>query len=214
MGDILPFQNVAWFDLFQTLFGANTPDWQLTLVSWNTLFTAEGRSNSEMVHAVQAVTRRSPVPRFAPEILDALRSELRTIDRQMRESAESRRLNEIDRPIRCRKCRDVGMITGLPHCQHVDGVNWPAPRVTQATTCDCEMGKHCSQKWMTANKPLMSWLEYIQTNPHWKVQMEMRKLEVDAEVKAHRQQHGAPDWEKIVQRIIQRNSKPVLDSAS
>ena len=214
MGDIVPFQNIAWFDLFQTLFGANTPDWQLTLVSWNTLFTAESRSNSEMVHAVQAVTRRSPVPRFAPEILDALRSELRIIDRQMRENAESKRLSEIDKPIRCRKCRDVGMITGLPHCHHVDGMNWPTPRMTQAATCDCEMGRQSSQKWSTANKPVMAWSEYTQLNPHWKVQMEMRRLEVDAEVKAHRQQHGAPDWERIVQSINSRISKQTLDRAS
>jgi len=204
--------NTPWPNFFQVMFGAGTDQWKLTLATWAELFHAEGRSNSEMVSVIHGISRRDQLPKFPTDFLEAIRSELKAQDAVFVRKREDARLASLDQPLRCKKCRDVGQVTGLPHCQHVNGVNWKRPRYTQAVLCDCQMGEMSRQKWHSMNKPLMSWSEYVRLNPDWFVQLSMRKLEVDAEVAAHRQQFGAPDWAGIVQRMIDRN-KSLSESA-
>jgi len=57
---------------------------------------------------------------------------------------------------------------------------------------------------MAMNKVLMTFAEYERINPHWRSQIQMRRLEVEAELTAHRQQHGDPAWMAIVERLKAR----------
>lgn len=195
-----------WVDLFQAVFSANTPEWQKTLGVWSVLFHAEGRSNSELVEAVYAVTRRNPVPRFAPEMLSAIREELRGQDEAVRLAHESQRISDLAKPIRCWTCRDTGWVTDLPHPEFVSGPQWLKPYRTVAVTCGCGLGKHIGGKWASAQpeaKPVLGWDEYQQRNPHWEVQVGVRQAERDAERAAWEQQHGNP-FKEVVERIVAR----------
>ena len=199
--------DLPWYDLLQTLFGANSPDWAVTLTAWNTLFQAEGRSNSELVKAVEAVTRHNPIPNYAPEILNAIRSELFLRDQSFREATEAKRLAEVTKPIRCRRCGDCGWVVGVPHVEFVAGPEWLKPRRSMAVTCDCGLGRHIHGRWENAQpeaKKVLSFSEYEGRNPHWQTQMELRRVEVAAEMAAHEQQHGAPSWRRTVEAIVRR----------
>ena len=137
-------------------------------------------------------------------IATTFREELAKQDTAFARQREDARLADLTQPTRCRRCRDVGLITGLPHHQFVDGVQWPRPRHTQAATCDCPAGQTSRQRWMGMNKVLMTFAEYERINPHWRSQIQMRRLEVEAELTAHRQQHGDPEWMAIVERLKAR----------
>jgi hypothetical protein len=50
----------------------------------------------------------------------------------------------------------------------------------------------------------MTFQEYERINPHWRSQIQMRRLEVEAELTAHRQQHGDPAWMAIVEKLKAR----------
>ena len=208
MGEMVPAVGLPvqqnWVDLFQALFSAHSPTWGPTLLAWRELFNAESRSNSEMVSACHSIAKRQVIPRFAPEFLQAIREELSRQDASFARQREDDRLSQLDQPVRCRRCRDVGMITGLPHVDHVDGANWSRPRYTQSAICDCPLGQQSRQKWLSLNKPLMTFGEYERRNPHWRSQVQMRRLEVEAELTAHRQQHGDPAWVAIVERLKAR----------
>ncbi len=208
MGEMVPAGGMPvqqnWIDLFQALFAANGPQWGPTLLAWRELFHAEARSNSEMVAACHSIAKRQVIPRFAPEFLQSIREELAKQDTAFARQREDARLADLSQPTRCRRCRDVGLITGLPHHQFVDGVQWQRPRHTQAATCDCPAGQTSRQRWMAMNKVLMTFQEYERINPHWRSQIQMRRLEVEAELTAHRQQHGDPEWMAIVERLKAR----------
>ena len=209
MGDIVPATMAAlpWVDLFQALYGANSDDWARTLATWSVLFNAEGRSNSELVHAVHAISRRSPVPQFPTQFLDALRSELRAQDESIRQATESRRLAEITQPIRCTTCGDSGWICGLPHLDTVRGPEWLEPRWTCAVTCHCETGSRVFAAWgqrQPEPKPVMSWHTYGGKNPHYQAQMDLRELEAKARVQTYEQENGAAEWRAVVEGILTR----------
>jgi len=213
MGEMVPAGGMPvqqnWLDLFQALFSANSAQWGPTLLAWRELFTAEGRSNSELVAVCHGIAKRQVIPKFAPEFLQAIREELAKQDASFARQREDARLADLTQPTRCRRCRDVGMITGLPHVDFVDGVNWPRPRYTQSETCDCPLGQQSRQRWLSMEKPVMSFAEYERRNPHWRSQVQMRRLEVEAELTAHRQQHGDPAWVAIVERIKARSAANV-----
>ena len=199
--------NLRWSDLFATMYGANSPEWQRTLGTWAVLFHAEGRSNSELLSAVQAISRMSPVPQFPTQFLDALRGELRRQDSSMRESAEAKRLAEVTKPIRCRLCGDTGWVVGVPHVDFVSGPEWLLPRRTMAVTCQCGLGGFINSRWANAQpdpKKVMSFSEYEARNPHWRAQMEVRRAEVDAELATHQQENGEPSWRGVVEGILRR----------
>lgn len=198
---------LRWSDLFASLYGANSPEWQRTLGTWAVLFHAEGRANHEMLAAVQAISRHAPVPQFPTQFLDALRSELRRQDSSVREASEAKRLAEIAKPIRCRRCGDCGWVVGVPHVEFVAGPEWLKPRRSMAVTCDCGLGRHIHGRWENAQpeaKKVLSFSEYEGRNPHWQTQMELRRVEVAAEMAAHEQQHGAPSWRRTVEAIVRR----------
>lgn len=195
-----------WVDLFQAVFSANTPEWQKTLGVWSVLFHAEGRGNSELVEAVYAVTRRQPVPRFAPEMLSAIREELGRQDESIRQANESQRLADVAKPIRCWNCRDTGWVTDLPHPDFVNGPVWMKPCRTVAVTCGCGLGRLLNQRWAGAQpeaKQVMGWDEYQNRNPHWRAHVDVRQAERDAERAAWVQQHGDP-FAEVVERIVAR----------
>ena len=198
---------LRWSDLFASMFGANSPEWQRTLGTWAVLFHAEGRSNGELLAAIQSISRHSPVPQFSTQFLDAIRLELRRQDSSVREAVESKRLAEIAKPIRCHRCGDSGWVVGVPHVDFVHGPVWLKPRRTMAVTCDCGLGRHIHGRWSNAQpepKAVLGWSEYEQRNPHWNAQAELRRVEVAAEMAAHEQQHGAPGWRKTVEAIVRR----------
>lgn len=208
MGEMVPAVSLPvqqnWVDLFQALFSAHSPTWGPTLLAWKQLFEAESRSNSELVAVCHGIAKRTTIPKFAPEFLQAIREELAKQDASFARQREDARLADLTQPTRCRKCRDVGMITGLPHVDFVDGVNWNRPRYTQSATCDCAQGQQSRQKWLSMEKPVMTFGEYERRNPHWRSQVQMRRLEVEAELTAHRQQHGDPAWAAVVERLKAR----------
>lgn len=196
-----------WSDLFAALFGANSPEWQRTLGTWAVLFHAEGRSNSELVSALQAISRHNPVPQFPTQFLDALRSELRRQDLSIRDAHERSRLAELTKPIRCHRCGDCGWVIGLPHVEFVSGPEWPKPRRTMAVTCDCGLGRHVHGRWNNAQpdpKQVMSFAEYECRNPHWQTHQELRRVEVAAEMATWEQEHGQASWKATVEAIIKR----------
>jgi hypothetical protein len=209
MGEMLPARlaSVPWVNLFQALFGANSADWAKTLATWSLLFDAEGRSNSELVSAVQAISRHSPIPQWPTQFLDALRSELRQQDLSMRQATEARRLEDSERPPRCQTCSDFGWICGLPHLETVRGPEWLEPRWTCAVTCQCEAGCRVFAAWgqrQPEPKPVMSIYTYTQKNPHYQVQMELRALEVTAKVQTYEQEKGPAEWRATVEGILKR----------
>lgn len=198
---------LRWSDLFASLYGCNSAEWQRTLGTWAVLFHAEGRSNQEMLAAVQAISRHSPVPQFPTQFLDAIRLELRRQDSSVREATESRRIEESAKVTRCRRCGDCGWVVGVPHVDFVDGPVWLKPRRTMAVTCDCGLGRHIHGRWSNAQpepKAVMPWSEYEARNPHWDAQMEHRRVEVAAEMAAHEQENGAPGWKQTVEAILRR----------
>jgi len=207
MGEL---HGLPWIDVFQAVWGIRSSNsdqitaWATTLKTWAELFEAESRSNGEMVDAVVAVSKRTKLPQFPTDHLQAIREELAKQDTAFARQREDARLADLTQPTRCRRCRDVGLITGLPHHQFVDGVQWQRPRHTQAATCDCPAGQTSRQRWMGMNKVLMTFQEYERINPHWRSQIQMRRLEVEAELTAHRQQHGDPAWMAIVEKLKAR----------
>lgn len=209
MGEIIPagFGATPWPNLFQALFGANSADWAKTLAAWSLLFDAEGRSNSELVSAVHALTRRSPVPQFPTQFLEALRDELRQQDSSMRRNQEARRVEESVRPARCGICGDSGWVCGLPHLSSVHGLEWTKPRWTCAVTCACDTGQVVASKWAQRQpepKPVLGLLEYTRKNPGWEAQVETRRLEAAAEWTTTVQENGPPEWMATVQAILSR----------
>jgi hypothetical protein len=162
MSAVVPAVQTLWLDLFQSMFHANTPAWGQTLFAWGQLFHAEGRSNSELVSAVYSVTRRSPIPQFPTQFLEAIRDELRQQDRSMAAQNESRRLDDTI-PAQCDTCSDSGWISGLPHLSSVYGPEWRKPRWTMAVTCFCSAGEQLNARAagrQTDPKNLMTFMRY------------------------------------------------------
>jgi hypothetical protein len=208
MGDIVATANtIAWVDTFQSLFGANTPEWQRTLQTWAALFHAEGRGNSELNACLMSITRHNPMPQFPTQFLAAIRHELKRQDDSVREANERTRLAETaSGPPKCPGCRDSGWLI-VPHVEFVEGPEWKKPRRTMAVTCCCPVGCVIKDRWASAKpdpKAVMSWDEYSGRNPHWKAQMEVRNLEVQAELAAHIQENGDFEWRNVVESILRR----------
>jgi hypothetical protein len=206
MSAVVPAGQTLWLDLFQGLFHANTPAWGQTLFAWGQLFHAEGRSNSELVSAVYAITRRNPMPQFPTQFLEALRDELRQQDRSMSAQAESRRLDDTI-PVQCDTCSDSGWVCGLPHLSSVWGPEWRKPRTTMAVTCFCSAGEQLNARAagrQTDPKSLMSFIRYSAKNPHYQTQMDTRAVEVNAELKTHEQEKGPPQWRATVEAMLRR----------
>lgn len=207
MGSLQTLAAAGWMDLFQAMFSANTDNWAETLVVWDDLFRAEGRSNSEICAAVVAISKRSPMPRFAPEFLEALRQEFRAQDQSIREQQEAARVRAVSKPVLCRTCGDSGWVVDLPHLETINGLEWCKPYRTMAATCHCGLGHHIHGKWSQAHptpKPVMTFSEYQQRNPYWSEMWQLRAKERQAEVAAYKQQHGAQAWEQTVKRILAR----------
>lgn len=207
MGNLQALAASGWMDLFQAIFSCNTDQWAETLVVWDDLFRAEGRANSELAAAVVAISKRSPIPRFAPEFLEALRQEFRTQDQSIREQQEAARVAAVSRPVLCRTCGDSGWVVDLPHLETVNGLEWIKPYRTQACTCHCGLGHHLGQKWASAQpnpKPVMGFSEYQQRNPYWREMWQLRAKERAADFAAHKQAHGKQPWEETVKRILAR----------
>lgn len=198
-------QNQHWADLFQMVFGANTENWGTTLESWNDLFHAEGRSNSELLAVVHSIAKRRIIPKFAPDFLQAIREELRLQDESMRANQETRRLEDLHKPTKCLLCKDSGWVCGLPHIATVFGFEWKKPRAEMAVTCKCGLGRHINGKWASAQpnpKTVMGFDEYAEKNPHWRGQLELRQKERAAEMAANNHQNGNPAWKAVTDRIL------------
>ena len=76
-----------------------------------------------------------------------------------------------------------------------------------AVTCCCPVGCVIKDRWANAKpdpKAVMCWDEYSGRNPHWKAQMEVRNLEVQAELAAHIQEYGDFEWRNVVESILRR----------
>jgi hypothetical protein len=159
-----------------------------------------------MVAAVKTLTRSSPMPKFAPEYLEAIRRILQEQDLEIRAQRESRRLSDLDKPTRCPTCRDSGWVCGLPHLESVHGVEWLEPRYTQAVLCVCGLGHHLSTRWASAEPPrhVMGLREYETRNPYWRAQQEARRLERAAESAAHSHQHGDPAFLQAAKAVLAR----------
>ena len=195
-------ETTPWVDLFQSLWSANTPAWVCTLRTWAHLFHAEGRSNIELVHAIFAVSKRTKLPQFPVDHLQALREEIRTQDEQISRERESVRVaREV---IRCTLCGDCGMVCGLPHLACVDGPQWLPPRNTVAVTCTCQAGSQSAARWRERGKPSLSYHDYQCQNPNYEAQLTTRAAEVAAEMATFRQQHGDGSWDRSIAAILAR----------
>ena len=197
-----------WISVFQGLFHAFTDQWKVTLAAWAEQFHAEGRSNSELVFAVQAVSKRNPLPKFPLDLYEALREELKIQDRcvQGRNQAENAKALGW-RPYRCGTCCDSGWIVGLPHPESVRGPEWIAPRRTCAVTCHCAKGAQVNAAWaMRPGEPkhIWDWSTYAQRNPSYQAQLEAAQIERQAIVTTHEHQHGDFEWRQTVERILER----------
>ena len=54
-------------------------------------------------------------------------------------------------------------------------------------------------------KKIMTFLEYTKRNPHYYLQLEMRRLEKSAELAAHEQQHGPHEGRALLQKVLDRH---------
>jgi hypothetical protein len=50
----------------------------------------------------------------------------------------------------------------------------------------------------------MSFMRYSSKNPHYQTQMDTRAVEVNAELKTHEQEKGAPQWRATVDAMLRR----------
>lgn len=198
--------NQSWVNLFQQVFFSNTDTWVETLGTWDDLFKAEGRSNSEMTAAVYAITKKSKIPQYPTEFLAALRAELRQNDESLRQHQETARAADYAKPVRCRTCKDTGWVVGIPHLDTVFGPEWRTPRYTMAVTCHCGLGHHINQKWANAQpdpKQVLGLMDYETKNPHWRAQLQLQQKERDAERAAWVLENGDP-FRAVVERLVAR----------
>lgn len=206
MGEIQAIAAQGWVDLFQQLFAAHTDSWMGTLGTWDDLFRAEGRSNSELIHAVLAISRRtSEMPQFPTQFLQALREELRKIDASMA-GAESAARAASTKPTRCMDCRDSGLYAAVPtpNLSCVFGMEWRYPYYTVAVCCHCGLGRWKFDNWKGRQDKARpySFDEYVQANPDWKAQVELRAKAKAAEAAAAKLDASRGAWSAALRETL------------
>lgn len=170
----------AWQVHHSSIFQTNEVKWSEVYRSWTLLFIREQWTDDQVTEAVIRVAMRPELPRFPPEHLQAIRTELNARIRQDRELRE--RAYE---GVRCARCDSTGWVLGLPELsQIVDGRWAPSPgdtHKTVAVTCNCPRGRgrkegvrqHWSKDPLKAGMSLMDVDEYIMKNPGYREQLEI-----------------------------------------
>lgn len=170
-----------WQEIHVRLYSTPGDKWWETYAIWARLFDAEGWTDDQVVDAVYRTARRSVLPRFAPEHLQAIREELRNI---VREQSELRWKESGE--IGCPSCSSVGWICDLPHIEHVIDGRWTqhlGVYYTQAVCCFCLRGQaikaavtaHWAKQPVREGESPMDIEAYTKRNPNYKQQIRIRE---------------------------------------
>jgi hypothetical protein len=170
----------GWQVHHSSIFQTNEVKWSEVYRSWTLLFIREQWTDDQVTEAVLRVAMRPELPRFPPEHLQAIRSELNAQIRQDRELRE--RAYE---GTKCVTCDSTGWVLGLPELSQIVDGRW-APKLgdthkTVAVTCRCIRGRgrkdgirqHWSKDPLKAGMCLMDLDEYTMKNPGYREQMEI-----------------------------------------
>ncbi len=111
---------MSWVLQHADFFNNRSMEWNSTYMVWKKFFADEGFTETELESATVAVFRRSKVPVFGAEHLNALKEELREIRRKAREAA----LKELQRRPPCPVCSNGGTVR-VPNRSLIDAAgNW------------------------------------------------------------------------------------------
>lgn len=170
-----------WQEIHARLFSTPSERWWETYAIWARLFDVEGWSHEQVTDAVYRVARRNVLPQFAPQHLQAIREELLSAAREIRDL----RRRHFDAES-CATCQSSGWVTELPHLDHVKDGRWLTDMgvyYTQAVCCSCGKGQsiktavaaHWSKELIREGQFPMDWNEYMRKNPGYREQLEIRK---------------------------------------
>ena len=169
-----------WQEIHARLFSTPADRWWETYAIWSRLFDAEGWSHEQVTDAVYRVARRNVLPQFAPQHLQAIREELLSAAREIRDL----RRRHFDAES-CSTCKSTGWVVELPHLDHVRDGRWHTDMgvyYTQSVCCSCGKGQsiktaiaaHWSKELVREGQFPMDWTEYMRKNPGYREQLDIR----------------------------------------
>lgn len=169
-----------WQVHHSTIFQTNEVKWSDVYRSWTLLFAREGWTDEDVCEAVIRMAGRTELPRFPPDHLQALRSELHNMVRQERE-----RRAVAFAGLECKTCGGTGWVLNLPHLDQVVSGRWVPglgdTHKTVAVTCTCPVGRskkdgvraHWSRDPLREGSVPMDLDEYTLKNPTHAEQVEL-----------------------------------------
>ena len=146
-----------WILKHANFFNNRSEEWNATYAAWHEFFTEEGAKPAQLEAAVRAVAKRSKVPVFASEHLNALKEELREIrNRDYENTVKAAR----ERTPRCSTCEFQATLIVPNGLSEATLETWMGQELS--VVCDrCDMARIEGHRGMTLG-------EYEAKNPNWR----------------------------------------------